>query len=61
MTRRVNETLFIEAERKQTCELCGAEDETRPYGPKGEQVCFECAMKDEPAAKRAFLQRLDPQ
>lgn len=36
------------------CELCGAEDETRPYGPNGENVCFDCGMKDGAAAKRAF-------
>lgn len=36
------------------CELCGAVEETRPYGPKGERVCFDCGMKDEPAAQRGF-------
>lgn len=41
-----------EPDRK--CELCGAIEETRPYGPKGERVCFECAMKDKEAAERGF-------
>lgn len=36
------------------CELCGEVAETRPYGPHGEEVCFPCGMKDEPAALRAF-------
>lgn len=36
------------------CELCGAVEETRPYGPNGERVCFDCGMKDEPAAIRQF-------
>ena len=36
------------------CETCGEEKETRPYGPDGENVCFQCGMKDEAAAKRAF-------
>lgn len=39
------------------CELCGAVEETRPYGPNGEEVCFSCGMKDEAAAKAAFDRR----
>jgi hypothetical protein len=45
----------IEAERDSTCQLCGAADETRPYGPNGEEVCFDCGMKDERAAIKGFL------
>lgn len=41
------------------CELCGAVEETRPYGPKGEEVCFDCGMKDEESAKRGFERRFD--
>ena len=41
-------------EPDRACELCGKIDECRPYGPKGEQVCFDCAMLDEAAAKRGF-------
>jgi hypothetical protein len=44
----------IEQTPPQKCELCGEIDELRPYGPKGENVCFDCAMKDEAAAKRGF-------
>ena len=44
----------IREEQKRTCDLCGKEDETRPYGPNGERVCFECGMKDIDAAKRGF-------
>jgi hypothetical protein len=36
------------------CELCKAEKELRPYGPKGEWVCFDCGMKDEAAMQRQF-------
>ena len=36
------------------CELCGKIAETRPYGPRGEEVCFECGMRDEEASKRQF-------
>jgi len=36
------------------CEMCGEVEELRPYGPRGENVCFRCAMRDEEAARRAF-------
>jgi hypothetical protein len=45
---------IIEAERVDRCELCGVIAETRPYGPKGEEVCFVCGMKDEAAMRRGF-------
>lgn len=35
-----------------TCELCGKVDETRPYGPKGEEICYECSKKNPEAARR---------
>jgi hypothetical protein len=34
---------IIAAEPAQLCEICGNIDECRPYGPKGEQICFDCA------------------
>lgn len=37
---------LIEAERKGWCQLCGDHNETRPYGPNGEEICFACGMKD---------------
>lgn len=43
---------IIKKEPDMRCELCGKQAETRPYGPKGERVCFECGMKDIEAAKR---------
>ena len=45
---------FITAEPDNRCELCGNVEETRPYGPNGERVCFACLMKDEAAAKVQF-------
>jgi len=61
MTRRLKTgNLLIEAEAAQRCDLCGAVAETRPYGPRGENVCFSCGMKDRAAAERAFKQRMDP-
>lgn len=47
-------TLWIVEAPPGRCELCGVVEETRPYGPDGEQVCFACGMKDEAAAKRQF-------
>ena len=34
-------------EPPQRCEGCGIIAETRPYGLNHEEICFECAMKDE--------------
>lgn len=45
----------IEAEGNGRCQLCGKLDETRPYGPNGEEVCFDCGMKNQAAAERGFL------
>lgn len=36
------------------CEMCGKNDELRPYGPNNENICFDCAMKDEVTAKKKF-------
>lgn len=49
---------YIAAEQAQQCDLCGKIAELRPYGPNGEAVCFDCGMKDEDAAKRAFAKRV---
>ena len=45
---------FIKKESPQRCELCGKAEETRPYGPNMENVCFACGMKNELACMRAF-------
>lgn len=37
----------IMQEPEQFCEMCGKLDECRPYGPNDEQICFDCAMKDD--------------
>lgn len=36
----------IAAEDDDICQLCGKVAECRPYGPKGERICYECGMKD---------------
>lgn len=33
---------LIEAEPDGQCALCGKIDETRPYGPNGLEICFDC-------------------
>lgn len=40
------------------CEMCGKVDELRPYGPNGENICFECGMKDEETAIKRFRQHV---
>ena len=39
---------------QRTCELCGAEEECRPYGPNREWICFTCGMKDKATTGRVF-------
>lgn len=58
MTHKRGNTLVISEEGDGECEMCGKSDELRPYGPNGENVCFDCAMKDEAAALRQFEKRL---
>lgn len=43
---------IIAVEEPQRCEMCGIIDECRPYGPNDEEICFDCAMKDEETTKR---------
>lgn len=37
---------FISPEEDGKCAICGVIEETRPYGPKGERICFDCGQKD---------------
>jgi hypothetical protein len=43
---------YISTEPDDECAFCGAFTELRPYGPNKERICFDCAMKDKPTAKR---------
>jgi hypothetical protein len=47
---------IIAEEAPQACEMCGIIDETRPYGPNGEEICFDCGMKDEQTTKKRMEQ-----
>lgn len=38
---------IIAEQPPEVCEMCGKVDECRPYGPNDENICFDCAMKDE--------------
>jgi hypothetical protein len=54
MTERIGNLIILREENQQQCDLCGKIAELRPYGPKGEMICFECGMKDEESTSKAF-------
>lgn len=60
MTTKVGNVVVIAPERARTCELCGKNEECRPAGPNGEQVCFECAQKDKTALERYATRLFGP-
>lgn len=41
------------------CELCGKQDELRPYGPNNANICFDCGMKNEAETTKRFLEMLE--
>lgn len=47
---------YIAAELDTACEMCGKIDECRPYGPNGEQICFECGMLNEEQTKQKMAE-----
>lgn len=51
---------IIAEEKPQVCEMCGAIDECRPYGPNGEQICFNCATTkcDEEQVKKRMMNHI---
>lgn len=46
---------LIQEEDPQACQMCGKIDECRPYGPNGEEICFDCGMKDEATTKKNMI------
>ena len=58
MTRGVTGTVYSYTEGEQQCDFCGQVAELRPYGPKGECVCFSCMKQNEDAAKVQFSKLL---
>jgi len=49
---------FIAVEEDRVCELCGKVAECRPYGPNCEQICFQCATKDQETTEARMAQYL---
>lgn len=43
---------IIAEQAPEACEMCGVIAECRPYGPNDENICFDCAMKDEATTER---------
>ena len=52
MTKKINNINIIKQEPEQMCEYCGKYAETRPYGPDGAKICFDCAMNSTPEMKK---------
>jgi len=55
MSHRVGNVVVIAEEPYSECELCGKFAETRPYGPNGKRICFECGEKDPEGTKRRLF------
>ena len=58
MSERIGNITFIYQEKPQQCDMCSEIKELRPYGPNGECICFECAMKDEATTTKMMGQKL---
>lgn len=58
MSHRVGNIVIIAPEPDAKCELCGAVEECRPYGPLGEQICYACGQKDPEMTQRRMNQKL---
>jgi len=56
MTFRVGRALVITEGDFGDCDLCGAHDELRPYGPNGENICFDCGMAQMEVTKAKFAE-----
>ena len=58
MSKRIGNVAIICNEPDAKCEFCGKVDELRPYGHMGENICYECAMKDEGMTEKRMRQVL---
>lgn len=58
MSERIGKLTIIQAEPDNVCELCGKVAETRPYGPDGKEICYDCGMKDEKATNKRMAKYL---
>ena len=59
MTLKTGNTFVIQWEPDRVCEQCGSVAECRPYGPNGEQICYECGEKDPDTTMRKLVERID--
>ena len=57
MSHKIPGGFVICDEDSRKCELCGKVAECRPYGPNGEDICFECGMKNEEVTTQMFYAR----
>lgn len=58
VTRVLGKIVLLEVEPDATCELCGEVAELRPYGPKGENICFACGELDRETTDARMRERL---
>lgn len=59
LSKLLRKHVVIVAKEAEECAFCHNLTELRPYGPKGEKICFPCAMNDEDSAKAQFQKVLD--
>jgi hypothetical protein len=52
----MSEYLLISEEKPEICQFCHNFEELRPYGPNNEEICFECAMKDERTTNKKMME-----
>lgn len=52
MSHRIGNVTIICPTDPEKCQLCGETAECRPYGPKGERICFDCGQKDPQTTER---------
>jgi hypothetical protein len=52
MSKRVGNIVILCQEPDRKCDLCGKIAETRPYGPRGENICYDCGMKNSEVTNR---------
>lgn len=57
MSHRDGNQFFVMEEPPGKCALCGAVEETRPYGPGGADICFKCGEANPEETKAQFLQQ----
>jgi hypothetical protein len=45
MSFNPGDRIIVLCEQPGICVFCGQEADVRPYGPKGETLCYSCAYK----------------